>query len=301
MAHQRPLRRAKPLSELNNGLNFYTAVCFAKSRARCKIRGYFAPEPRQAARNDSDCSNRFEDPMGRAYQNRKASMAKTADAKTKLYSKYGREIYVCAKSGGADPTGNTSLRGMIERARKDQVPSHVIEKALDKARGAGGEDFSPARYEGFGPGGCMVIVECLTDNPNRTFGDVRTCFNKAKAKLGTPGTVAHMFDHSAIFAFKHDSEDAVLEALVNADVDVTDIENEEGQITVFAPPTEYARAKQALEDALGDIDFETDTIQFLPQTSTVLTGDDVVLFEKMLAMLDDCDDVQNVYHNAEFH
>ncbi len=237
--------------------------------------------------------------MGRAYQNRKASMAKTADAKTKLYSKYGREIYVCAKNSGADPNGNTSLRGMIERARKDQVPSHVIEKALDKAKGAGGEDFSLARYEGFGPGGCMVIVECLTDNPNRTFGDVRLCFTKAKAKLGTPGTVAHMFDHSIILAFKHDNEEAVLEALMNAEVDVTDIENEDGQITVFAPPAEYAKAKQALEDAFGDIDYEVDAIQYLPQTMTAVTGDDVALFDKMITMLDDLDDVQNVYHNAE--
>lgn len=237
--------------------------------------------------------------MGRAYQNRKASMAKTADAKTKLYSKYGRELYVCAKNGGPDPAGNTSLRGMIERARKDQVPAHVIEKALEKAKGVGGEDFSLARYEGFGPGGSMVIVECLTDNPNRTFGDVRQCFVKTKSKIGTPGTVAHMFDHSLIFAFKHDNEEDVLEALMAADVDLTDIENEDGQITVFAPPTEYAKAKQALADALGEIDFEVDAIQFLPQTTTAITGDDAVLFDKMLTMLDDLDDVQNVYHNAE--
>jgi len=225
-------------------------------------------------------------------------MAKTADAKTKLYSKYGREIYVCAKNGGADPGGNTALRGMIERARKDQVPTHVIDKALDKAKGAGGENFSLARYEGFGPGGCMVIVECLTDNPNRTFGDVRQCFVKTNSKIGTPGTVAHMFDHSLILAFKHDNEEAVLEALMNAEVDVTDIENENGMITVFAPPTDYAKAKQALSDAFGEIDFEADVIQFLPQTTTEITGEDVELFEKMLNMLDEVDDVQNVYHNG---
>ena len=237
--------------------------------------------------------------MGRAYQNRKLSMAKTADAKVKLYSKYGREIYVCAKSSGTDPAGNTTLRGLIERARKDQVPNHVIEKALDKAKGAGGEDFSPARYEGFGPGGCMVIVECLTDNPNRTFGDVRQCFVKTKAKIGTPGTVAHMFDHSLILAFKHDDEEAVLDALMNADVNVSDIENENGMITVFAPPTDYAKAKNALSEAFGEIDYETDAIQFLPQTTTPVAGDDAVMFEKFIAMLDDLDDVQNVYHNAE--
>ncbi|SDO79877.1 DNA-binding regulatory protein, YebC/PmpR family [Halomonas shengliensis] len=237
--------------------------------------------------------------MGRAFQNRKESMAKTAAAKTKVYSKYGREIYVVAKQGGTDPNGNLALRGLIERAKKDQVPSHVIDKALDKASGVGGEDYSPARYEGFGPGSCMVIVDCLTDNPNRTFGEVRTCFNRAKSKLGTPGSVSHMFDHCAILAFPGDDEEAVLEALMEADVDVTDIENEEGRITVFAPHTEYAKAKQALLDAFGELEFEVDEIQFVPQTTTPLAGDDVALFEKLVDALNDCDDVQNVFHNAE--
>ncbi|MGY6564549.1 MAG: YebC/PmpR family DNA-binding transcriptional regulator [Halomonadaceae bacterium] len=237
--------------------------------------------------------------MGRAFQNRKESMAKTAAAKTKVYSKYGREIYVCAKQGGTDPNGNLTLRGLMERAKKDQVPSHVIEKALDKASGVGGEDYSPARYEGFGPGNCMVIVDCLTDNPNRTFGDVRACFNKAKSKLGTPGSVSHMFDHCAILAYAGDDEEATLEALMEADVDVTDIENEEGHITVFAPHTEYAKAKQALIDAFGELEFETDEIQFVPQTTTAIAGDDVAMFEKLLDALNDLDDVQNVFHNAE--
>jgi len=235
--------------------------------------------------------------MGRAYQNRKESMAKTSDAKAKVYSKYGRVIYVCAKEGGPDPDGNLALRGLIERAKKDQVPTHVIEKAISKAQGAGGEDFSVARYEGFGPGGCMVIVDCLTDNPNRTFGDVRQCFTKTKCKIGTEGTVSHMFDHSCILAFKGD-EEAALEALLMADVDVTDIENDDGKITVFAPNTEYFKVKKALTESFGEIDFEVDEIQFLPKGETPITGDDVEMFEKFLDMLNDLDDVQNIYHDA---
>lgn len=239
--------------------------------------------------------------MGRAYQNRKESMAKTSDMKAKVYSRYGREIYVCAKSGGVDPAANLTLRGLIDRAKKDQVPSHVIEKALDKAKGGGGEDYSPARYEGYGPGNCMVIIECLTDNPNRTFGDVRNAFTKTKSKIGTQGTVAHMFDHAAIFMFAHDDEDAVLEALMEADVDVTDVESEDGKITVFTPNTEYAKARQALLDAFGEIDFEVDEIQFIPQSYTTVEGDDVAMLEKFLGMLNDLDDVQNVYHNVEMN
>jgi len=236
--------------------------------------------------------------MGRAYQNRKESMAKTSDAKARVYSKYGRVIYVCAKEGGIDPDGNLALRGLIERAKKDQVPTHVIDKAIKKAEGGGGEDFSVARYEGYGPGGCMVIVDCLTDNPNRTFGDVRQCFTKTKSKIGTEGSVLHMFDHSAIFVFKGDEEEA-LEALMEADVDVTDIESADGKVTVFAPNNEYFKAKSALSDALGDIEFEVDEIQFLPTSTSPISGDDVEMFDKFLDLLNDLEDVQNVYHNVE--
>jgi len=237
--------------------------------------------------------------MGRAYQNRKVSMAKTAAAKTKVYSKYGREIYVCAKNGGVDPDGNLALRRLIDKAKKDQVPAHVIDKALDKASGAGGEDFVPARYEGFGPGGCTVIVDCLTDNNTRTFNDVRACFTKVKAKIGAPGAVAHMFDHRAVLAFPGADEDAVLEALLEADVDVSDVESEDGMITVLVPPPEYNKAKTALTALLGDIEFEADEITFIPQTSCPLSGEDAAQFEKFLGMLNECDDVQDVYHNAE--
>ena len=238
--------------------------------------------------------------MGRAFQNRKDSMAKTAAAKTKIYSKYGREIYVVAKSGGADPAGNLSLRSLLDRAKKDQVPSHVIEKALDKAQGAGGEDFEVARYEGFGPGGCMMIVDCLTDNPTRTFNDVRLCFNKGGGKLGTQGTCMHSFDHCAIFRFEGSDDEAVLEALMMADVDVTDIESEDGVITVFTPNTEYGKAKTALTEELGDDqDFDTDEIQFVPQSTSPVVGEDIEQFQMFMDMLEDLDDVQRVFHNAE--
>lgn len=238
--------------------------------------------------------------MGRAYQNRKESMAKTSDAKAKVYSKYGREIYVVAKNGGTDPNGNLSLRRLIDNAKKDQVPAHVIDKAIKKAEGGAGEDFVPAQYEGFGPGGCNVIVDCLTDNNTRTFNDVRLCFNKCKAKLGTQGTVAHMFDHSAVFVFQGNNEDHILEVLLEADVDVTEVEAEEDMITVLAPHTEYNKARTALTNLLGEnLEFEVDTITFIPQSTKMISGDDVEMFEKFMELLNDNDDVQNVYHNVE--
>ncbi|WP_110457030.1 YebC/PmpR family DNA-binding transcriptional regulator [Shewanella algidipiscicola] len=239
--------------------------------------------------------------MGRAYQNRKESMAKTAGQKTRLYSRYGKELYVCAKNGGFDPDGNLALRQMIAKAKKDQVPAHVIDRAIEKARGGGGEDYETARYEGFGPGGAMVIVDCLTDNGKRTFTEVRQAFVKNDAKLGGPGTVGHMFDHQAVFVFKGDDEEAILELLMMADVDVSDIEVEDGMVSVFAPHTEFFKAKTALNEALPDIEFEVEEITFVPQTMTEVIDPEVIAqFEKFLAALEDCDDVQNVYHNAEF-
>ena len=204
-----------------------------------------------------------------------------------------------AKAGGLDPTGNLSLRSIIERAKKDQVPSHVIEKAIEKAKGGAGENFELARYEGYGPGNCMVIIECLTDNPSRTFNDVRLCFSKTKTKIGTQGSVSHMFDHLTILMFSGQDEEAVLDALLLANVDVADIENEEGMLTVFAPHTESFKAKKSLSDAFGEIEYEVDEIQFIAQNTAPLVGDDVETFETFTAMLNDLDDVQSIYHNVE--
>jgi len=238
--------------------------------------------------------------MGRHFENRKESMAKTAGAKTKIYSKYGKEIYVCAKNGSTDPDSNLTLRRLIERAKKDQVPTHVIDKAIAKAEGGGGEDFHSARYEGFGPAGTVLIVDCLTDNNNRTIGDVRTCFNKAKAKIAAPGAVAHLFDHRAIFCLKHEDEDAVLEAMMEADVDVADVEGEDGIVTVLAEPNEFFNVKTALAASYPDIKLEVEEISYLPQERIEIAGEDLEKFEKLLEFLEDCDDVQQVYHNASF-
>lgn len=226
-------------------------------------------------------------------------MAKTAGMKTRLYSRYGKEIYISAKNGGFEPEGNISLRRLIEKAKKDQVPAHVIDKAIEKAKGGGGENYDPARYEGFGPGNCMVIVDCLTDNVKRTFTDVRQAFVKNDAKLGGPGTVAHMFDHAAVFVFEGDDEDTVLEMLMMADVDVTDVELEDGMISVYAPHTEYSKTRTALLAEYPNLDLKIDNISYVPQTMTEIVGEDIELFDKFIDALEDCDDVQHVFHNAE--
>ena len=236
--------------------------------------------------------------MGRSFENRKASIFKTAGQKSKLYSKYGTLLYVAAKNGVPDPENNPTLRHLIERAKRDQVPSHVIDKAIEKAKGVGGEDFVAARYEGFGPGGCSVIIDCLTDNNNRTITDVRTSFTRTGAKLGPTGSVSHMFDHLAIFSFRGDNGDQVLEAMLDANIDVDDVECKDGQITLFAPAGEFYKAKTALMEAFPKLELEVQEITFHPQANKELSADDVPMFEKFLALLNDCEDVQEIYRNA---
>ena len=145
----------------------------------------------------------------------------------------------------------------------------------------------------------MIIVDCLTVNNKRTFADVRVCFTKANAKIGAQNSVSHLFDHLAIFVFDGDDDEAVLEALMMADVDVTDVEVEAGKVTVFAPHTEYNNTRTALEE-MGITEFDEDLIAFVPQVEAPIEGEDVEVMERFLAMLEDCDDVQNVYHNAQF-
>ncbi|MBY0229302.1 MAG: YebC/PmpR family DNA-binding transcriptional regulator [Gemmataceae bacterium] len=236
--------------------------------------------------------------MGRIFEKRKHSIFKTAAQNSKLYSKYSKQLYVAAKNGVPDPDANPALRSLIERAKRENVPSHVIDKAIQKAAGTGGEDYHPARYEGFGPGGALVIVDCLTDNNTRTIGDVRSCFNKTGSKLAANGSVAMSFDHVAVLSFKGGDEEKVLEALFAADVAVEEVESKDGTITVFAPPSEFYKAKTALLEALPDVELDVQEITFLPKATKELGAEDLALFEKFLGMLNEQDDVQEIYHDV---
>jgi YebC/PmpR family DNA-binding regulatory protein len=236
--------------------------------------------------------------MGRIFEKRKHSIFKTAAQNSKLYSKYSKQLYMAAKNGVPDPAANPVLRNFVERAKKENVPSHVIDKAIQKAAGAGGDDFQPARYEGFGPGGALVIVDCLTDNNTRTISDVRSCFTKTGSKLAANGSVVMSFDHVAVLSFKGEDEEKVLEALFAADVAVEEVESKDGAITVFAPPTEFYKAKTALLEAFPGLEMDVQEITFLPQATKTLSGEDLPLFERFLGMLNDCDDVQEIYHNV---
>lgn len=238
--------------------------------------------------------------MGRAYEVRKASMAKTANAKAKVYSRFGKEIYMAAKAGEPDPEMNTGLKRVIEKARANQVPADVIKRAVDKAKGGGGENYSEFRYEGFGVANTTFIVDCLTDNVNRTVSEVRNCFTKSKGKMGVNGSVLHTYDNVGLLSFEAKDEESVLEALLEHEVDVIDLEVEDGHMSVLVAPTDLYKAKEALEASFEGIEFDGLEVTFLPQDAVeVIDQEDKDLVDRLLRMLDEVDDVQQVYHNVK--
>lgn len=224
-------------------------------------------------------------------------MFKTAAQNSKLYSKYSKQLYTAAKNGVPDPTANPPLRSLIEKAKRDNVPAHVIDKAIQKAAGKGGEDFQAVRYEGFGPGGSLIVVECLTDNNQRTVAEVRSYFVKAGSKLAASGSVVMSFDHLAVLSFKGEEEEKVMEALFSADVAVEDVESKDGIITVFTPPAEFFKAKTALLDAIAGVELDVEEVAFIPHDTKALAGEELAAFEKLVQALEMNDDVQEVYHN----
>lgn len=238
--------------------------------------------------------------MGRAHEVRKVAMAKTAAAKAKLYSRYGKEIYLQAKQGGTDPDGNLALRRLIERAKKEQVPSDVIKRAIDKVNSGATENYETLKYEGYGPGGSTIIVECMTDNVNRTLSQVRPAFTKSKSKLGASGSVSYLYDTISILTFKGLDEEATLDALLMADVEIKDLETQEdGSIEVTGEPTDLYKIKGAIEEACPTAEFDVEEITTLPQEYIELEGEDLELFNRLLTLLDACDDVDKVYHNVK--
>lgn len=238
--------------------------------------------------------------MGRAHEVRAASMAKTAAAKSKLNNKWSKIIYMAAKAGVPDPDLNQPLKKEIEKAKREQVTADVIKRAIEKAKGGSQENYSPARYEAFGPNNSMFIIDCLTDNVNRTYTAVRTAVTRCGFKLGAPGSVAHMFTNTAIFSFTGMSDEETLETLLMADCEPTDIECEDGVTTVYADGTDYSKIRTALVDAMPNVEFIVDKTTYLPENYVTLTDeDDIRHFHRLMDSLDEIEDVQDVYHSVE--
>ncbi len=235
--------------------------------------------------------------MGRIFEVRKAAMAKTQAKKTKLYSRYGKEIYVIAKQGGTNLDSNLALKHLIERAKKEEVPSDIIQRNIKKAEGSDDVVYDFQRYEGFGPGGAALLVDTLTDNVNRTVSEVRHAFTKHGSKLGVNGSVEHMYDHLAKFLVKSSDEDILLETLLENDIEIQDIVSHPDGYLIIAQGFDLDRIESILRDKHFDV--LQSNAGWYPQTDVTLEGETLDTFEKMLDMLNEIEDVQDVYHNVE--
>ena len=217
--------------------------------------------------------------MGRAHEVRAASMAKTAAAKSKLYSIYAKEIYRIAKSGGANPEGNPALKRIIEKAKKEQVPADVINRSIDKVNKGVEENYTVCEYEAFGPNGSNMIIKCLTDNVNRTVASIKTVANKTAAKIAGQGAVSFMYENLCVLGIKGHTED-------------------EDMLLIYSEPSNLTKMKKVLEESFSGINFEIDEIGKYAKDMVTLEGEDLTAFNKILTMLEEVDDVSNVYHNV---
>ena len=233
------------------------------------------------------------------WENIKRKKGATDAARAKIFTKIGREIAVCVKEGGADPAGNAKLRDLIQKAKANNVPNDNIDRCIKKAAGDGDKNnYEPMVYEGYGPSGVAVIVECLTDNKNRTAADVRSYFSKFGGNMGNSGCVSYLFSDVGTVVIENNGadEDKIMDDVFEAGAD--DFNVEDDVVEIACAPNSVTAVRESLE-GLGYkvLSAEADKI---PSTYVTLTDEDSI--KKMgllLEYLEDNDDVQNVYHNWE--
>jgi YebC/PmpR family DNA-binding regulatory protein len=236
--------------------------------------------------------------MGRKWNNIKEKKASKDANTSRIYAKFGREIYVAAKQGEPDPESNQSLKVVLERAKTYSVPKTIIDRAIEKAKGGSDENYDELRYEGFGPNGSMIIVDTLTNNVNRTVAEVRSAFNKNGGNMGVSGAVSYMFDATAVIGLEGKTADEVLEWLMEADLDVRDVIEEDEAVIVYAEPDQFHAVQEVFKNA-GITEFSVAELTMLAQNDLTLPEDAQLQFEKLIDALKDLEDVQQVYHNVD--
>lgn len=238
--------------------------------------------------------------MGRAYEVRKASIQKTGAIKAKTYSLFSKEIYLAAK-GNPDVDTNINLKRMTEKAKKNQVPNDIIERAINKAKGSSSEDYITINYEVIGPGKSTLIIKCLSDNVNRTVGLVRAALNKVDAKLGVTNSVSYNYDNLTIVSFKCTDSENVLNSLIDNNVDVVDFEEEDGNLTISVNPNYTHALKDAIEKVIKNVEYEVDETGYFAKDKIELDGENLEHFNRLITLLDDVEDVSEVYHNVKLN
>ncbi|MGD1890502.1 MAG: YebC/PmpR family DNA-binding transcriptional regulator [Cyclobacteriaceae bacterium] len=236
--------------------------------------------------------------MGRAFEYRRAAKEKRWDKMSKILPKLARSITIAAKEGGTDPDMNAKLRTAIQNAKAQNMPKDNIEAAIKRAEGKDSDDYVEVLYEGKGPHGVLVVVECATDNTTRTVANVKSYFNKAGGSLVPTGSLDFMFNRKAVFEFLppdgFDQEELELELI---DAGLEEIEENDDKIYIYGDYTNFGSLSQALEEK--GIEVEKATLQRFPTTPVEFTEEQLEEIEKMLDKLEDDDDVQAVYTNIE--
>lgn len=234
------------------------------------------------------------------WANIKHKKEKTDAQKGKIFTKLGREIAIVVKQGGADPEANSKLKDVIAKAKAANMPNDTIARSIKKAAGeVDATDYEEIVYEGYGPGGVAVIVEAMTDNRNRTAGDVRHYFDKFGGNLGTSGCVAFMFDKKGVILIEKtdsiDEDELMLQAI---EAGAQDFGSEEEYFEILTDPNDFSKVREELENE--GYEFMSAEVEMVPQTRTKLTDPKQIEFmDKLVEHLEDLDDVQNVYHNWE--
>ena len=235
------------------------------------------------------------------FANIKHKKEKNDAAKGKIFTIIGREIAVAVKEGGPDPENNSRLRDVIAKAKSNNMPNDTIERGIKKAAGdANSVNYEVVTYEGYGPSGTAIIVKALTDNKNRTASNVRNAFTKGQGSIGTQGCVSYMFDEKGLLIidkedFEMDADDLMMLAL---DAGAEDMREEDDSFEITTAPNDFSAVRDALTNE--GIEFVSAEVTMIPQNYVTLTNeDDIKNLNKTLDLLDEDDDVQNVYHNWE--
>ena len=238
--------------------------------------------------------------MGRAHEVRAAKIAKTNAAKSALYNRASKEIYMAAKSGVPDPNDNLALRSAIEKWKAQHVTRDVIDRAIKKAQSKDAAAYVSGRYEGFGPGGVAVVVDTLTDNEKRAFSAVRAAFSHHGGNIGNSGCASFNFTRLGVIDFETDKTvEEVEEDLILNDIDVQNVTKDENLVEVQVTPESFEKAKEQITKDFGVSEFSEASVTLVPQSLVTVSDEDKATIENLLDSLDEIEDVQDVFHNAD--
>ena len=239
--------------------------------------------------------------MGRAFEYRKAAKLKRWGHMARTFTKIGKQIAIAVKAGGPEPENNPALRAIIANAKRENMPKDNIERAIKNAMGKDQSEYKEVTYEGYGPHGVAVFVETLTDNTTRTVGDVLSVFYKFNGNLGTQGSLSFLFDHKAVFTFKKkeglDMDEMILDLIDYGVEDEFDLDDEDGEITIYGAPTSFGEIQKHLESEGFDVTGAEFTR--IPNDLKSVTPEQRETIDKMVERLEEFDDVQTVYTNMK--